>query len=437
MKKGSVLVAILIILSGLMTVGISLTSVVNSSSIKIQRQYKRLSALAYAEAGVNKGLWKINTGDLSYGTGVNGILETDIAGGEYRVKVTGCPAVPECRYIESVGYLESEANPSAVKTVRVKVNGVQNVTTLNFNYAAQSNANQISMSNNAVIKGSAFSNGPIYMSNNSNITGNATSTGTTPTTSYINSGKVSGNASAFTITGTNVTGIKTTGVYPPTQAPPIAPADLDTTIDAFEAAATAGGVVDGDVTISGTNNTLGPTQINGNLTLTNNAQLKLTGNIWVNGNINISINSIMYLDSSFGNNSAIVIADYKANRSDWTKGKITINNNATISGTDKNNPKTPSYILMFSTQSPKPPAEPTNWTTYPAIDVSNNVHGGVYYAPYGSYRQSNVAQIRAIVANGLVLTNNAVLDYDGNWGNSGISTGPAGKWTITEWLILD
>lgn len=437
MKKGSVLVAIMVILSGLMTISIGLTSVVNSSSIKIQRQYKRLSALAYAEAGVNKGLWKINTGDLTYGTGANGVLENDVTGGEYRVKVYPCPSVSDCKYIESTGFIPTEAKPDATKTVRVKINGVLNVTTLNFNYAAQSNANQISMSNNAIIKGSAFSNGPIYMSNNSSITGNATSTGTTPTTSYISGGKVSGNANAFTVTGVTVGGTKVTGAYPASQAPPIAPADLDSTIDAFEATATAGGVTTGNVSISGTNNTLGPRQINGNLTVTNGAELKLTGNLWVNGNISVSNNAKIYLDSSFGNNSGIVIADYKSNRADWTKGLINLGNNATISGIDKNNPKTPSYILMLSTQSPKTPAQPTNWQTYPAISVSNNVHGGVYYAPYGSYAQSNVAQLRAVVANGLVLQNNATLDYDGNWGNSGISSGPAGKWTITEWLILD
>jgi hypothetical protein len=401
-----------------------------------------LSALAYAEAGVNKGLWKINTGDLGYGTAANGILESDISGGQYRVKVWNCPAIADCKYIESTGYLPTEAHPDATKTVRVKINGVQNVTTLNFSYSAQSNANQIELENNATIKGSAYSAGPINMVNGAKITGNATSYGTTPTSSYIggtNQSKIEGNGNAFTITPSDgfILGTKTTGTYPTIQNPPIAPANLNTTIDAWEANATAGSITTGNVTISGTNDTLGPKQINGNLTLSNNAELKLTGNLWVNGNIVLGNGSKIYLDASFGNNSAIIIADYKANRADWTKGLIEINNGATISGTDKNNPKTPSYILMFSTQSPKAPAEPSNWKVYPAISVANNVHGGVYYAPYGSYAQSNVAQIRAVVANGLYLKQNATLDYDGNWGNSGISTGPAGKWTITEWLILD
>lgn len=442
MKKGSVLVAIIIILTGLMTTGIALSSAVSSSSIKVQKQYKRLSALAYAEAGVNKGLWKINTGDLTYATGSDGVLESDVSGGQYRVKVYACLGVSDCKYIESTGYLPTETRPDATKTVRVKINGVQNVTTLNFSYSAQSNANQISMSNNAVIKGSAYSNGPIYLDNGSTITGNATSAGTTPTTSYIsgtNGSHIKGNANAYTITPSSgmVGGIKTTNAYPLQQGTPITPADLLDTIDAWEANATAGSIFNGSKNLSGANNTLGPIQINGDLNLSNNTELRVTGTIWVQGNINVSNGSKIYLDPSFGNNSGVVIADYKADRVDHTKGKINISNNVTISGTDKNNPKTPSYILMFSTQQPLSPAQPSNWLSYPAISVSNGVHGGVYYAPYGSYSQSNVAQIRAVVANGIVLSNNATLDYDGNWGNSGISTGPAGKWTITEWLILN
>jgi hypothetical protein len=441
-KNGSVLLGVLLLLTGLLSVGIALTSTVTSSSIKIQKQYQKLSALAYAEAGVNKGLWKINNDDLSYGTGAEGTLESDLSGGEYRVFITPCTGgSTDCKYIESTGYVPNHTSPQAQKTVRVKINSVSNATNLVFNYSAQSNANQISMSNGAEIKGSAYSAGPIYMSNNSKVSGNATSVGASPDKSYITGGRVTGNANAYTISGTTVNGTKTTGSYPLSQNPPIAPAELSDTIDAWENNAVSGGVFPtsgrANKTISGTNNSLGPIKINGDLIVTNGAELRLTGNIWVNGNIVVSNNATIYLDSSFGDNSAIVIADYKDDRSDWTKGKITISNNATISGVDKNNPKTPSYILMFSTQSPKTPAEPSNWINYPAIDVENNVHGGVYYAPYGSFALSNVAQIRAVVANGLVLRNNATLDYDGNWGNSGISTGPAGKWTITEWLISE
>jgi len=432
MKKGSVLVAILMILSGLMTIGIGLTSVVTSSSIKIQRQYKRLSALAYAEAGVNKGLWKINTGDLSYATGADGILETDIEGGEYRVKIYECPDIADCRYIESTGSTPTEAKPDATKTVRVRIDGIQIVTNINFGFSIQSNSNEVELRNNSTVKGSVYSNGKINMGTGTLITGNATSAGATPTTSYIGTkGIVNGNGNAYTITGTNVKGTKTTGLYPTPQPMPISDSELEDTIDAWEAVAASGYNSPGSLTLTG-NSELGPAKINGDLII--NGDLKVNGVIWVSGNITIMDWSHVYLNSSYGNNSGVIIADYKADR--LSKGRITIGHNAVISGIQKDNPKTTSYLLMFSTKT----STPENWNTDAgyAIDLNDvGVLGGVYYAPFGSYHQKNHGLIRAVASNGLVLDQNATIDYDGNWGNSGISTGPAGKWTITEWLILD
>jgi len=441
-KRGFVLLAILLIVSGLMTVGIALTSAVSSTSIKIQRQYKRLSALAYSEAGVQKGLWKINQGTdtawLNQAKTAQGKLESDITGGQYRVWIKNCtPVSSDCNYVVSTGFLPTEAKPDADKTVRVKINGADSNTTLNFQSGAQSFGNEINLANNAEIDGSAYSVGPIRMGGgNSEVEGNAVSYGNTPATSYISDGSVDGNAAAFTITGTDVWyGTKTTGKYPTPQAKPIADADLNDTIDGWEASALAGGTFTGNKTVSG-NTTLGPIWIDGNLTISNNAQVKLLGNVWVSGNITINNNARVYLDSSFGNNSAVMIADYKQNRADYTKGIITVSNNATISGSNKNNTKTPSFTLMFSTQTTRSPAS-SYWKTNYAINVSNNANGGVFYAPFGSYHQSNVAHTRAVVANGIILDTNAVLSYDGNWGNSTISGGPSGKWTITEWLILD
>jgi predicted acyltransferase (DUF342 family) len=432
MKKGSVLVAIIIILTGLMTISVGLTSVVTSTSIKIQRQYKRLSALAYAEAGVNKGLWKINTGDLYYATGANGILETDISGGQYRVKVYDCPGVIDCKYIESTGYLPTEENPDATKTVRVKISGIQLITNINFNFSVQSDANEVELRNNSTVKGSIFSNGKVGLGTNTLVTGNTTSAGSTPTTSYIGSkGTINGNATAYTVTGTTVKGAQTTGAYPDPQSMPISSDELEDTITAWEAVAATGYNSPGSVSLTG-NQELGPAKINGDLYI--DGDLKVNGVIWVNGNITIAKSSHVYLNSSFENNSGVIIADHKSDR--LTKGKISIGPDVVISGTQKDNPKTTSYLLMLSTKT----STTTNWNTDEgyAIDLTGvGVLGGVYYAPFGSYHQKNHGLIRAVACNGFILDQNATIDYDGNWGNSGISTGPAGKWTITEWLILN
>lgn len=432
-KNGSVLLGIILLLTGLLSIGIALSSTVLSSSIKIQSQYKKLSALAYAEAGVNKGLWKINSGDLSYATDTNGVLESDLTGGEYRVKITNCQGVSDCKYIESTGYLPTEANPSATKTVRVKINGVQTVTDINFGFSLQSNSNKVELRNNSTVKGSVYSNGEINMGNKALVTGSATSSGPTNGNSVIDGGgTINGNASAYTIDPSiKVLGTKTSGVKPPTVPMPISDAQLTSTIDSWEATAAAGYNSPGSLALTG-NNELGPAKINGDLTI--DGDLKVNGIIWVNGNITINTGSHLYLNSGFGDNSGVIVADYKTDRT--SKGKITLGQSVTVSGTQRDNTKTTSYLMMFSTKT----SNSSNWNTDAgyAIDLTHvGVLGGVYYAPFGSYHQKNHGQVRAVACNGLVLDNLATIDYDGGWGNSGISSGPAGKWTITEWLILE
>jgi cytoskeletal protein CcmA (bactofilin family) len=304
---------------------------------------------------------------------------------------------------------------------------------MNFQFAAESNANQVEMANNSTVKGSVYSNGPIYMGSKALITGNATSSGSTPTTSLIaksngSNPSVTGTAKAFTITNVS-TGSQTTGSYPPVQAMPISDADLASTIDGWEAAAATGYNSPGSVIINGTNNQLGPAKINGDLTI--NGDLQINGTIWVDGNIIINGGAHVYLNTSYGNNGGVMIADHKADRA--AKGKITVGNSAYISGIQKLNPKTPSYTMLFSTYT----NTAANWNSSFAIELANpGVQGGVYYAPFGSFHMKNNGQIRAVAANGLIVDQNITLDYDGNWGNSGISNGPAGKWTITEWQIM-
>lgn len=438
MRKGSVLVGILMLLSGLMTVGIALGSSVLSSSIKIQRQYKRLEALSYAEAGLNKGLWKLNNGDLTYASAASGILESDLPGGEYRVKITNCPApATDCKYLVSEGFTPSEANPVARRTVRVKIKGVINSTNISFNYGVQVDELGAYLEENSTVKGSIFTAGPIMMENKATITGNAVSHGHNFLQSFIGTdGVVKMDANAYIISGTKVEGTKTTGTYPADKAMPIDPAQMNSTIDTWETAAQNGGLHTGNLTTSGTNNVLGPIKIDGDWTVGNNAQVKIKGTVWVTGNIYIQNNAKLYLDPTYGNNSGLIIADYKIDRTNFNKGRISISQGATISGIDKNNPKTPSYIMLFSTQSPKAPFE-TFWKLWPAITIEQGSVGGVYYAPFGSLDLKQNAQARALASSGLIIRQNAIVDYDGGMANSSFATGPAGKWTITEWLILN
>lgn len=465
MKKGSVIVGIIMLLTGLMTISVALTSTVLSSSIKVQRQYQKLNALAYAEAGVNRGLWEINNGNLDYGQSTT--LDKSLTGGEFDVLVTDCGT--DCKYITSTGYVPTKTKADATRTVRVKINGVQNNGLFSFKYGIQAGIYGVNLEGydeehheehhgnhhdeRATVKGSIFSEGPVEMDRDHVlVSGSVTSydEDQTPSGSYIHGGVISGDARAYTIQHSTVNGTKYSGVYPPVEPMPIPEDQLYSTIDGWEAVAEAGEVFNGNKTLSGNNNALGPVKIDGNLTLSNNARLRVTGTLWVTGNITINNNAKVYLDPSYGNDSGIIIADHKTDRANHNYGRIVLENGATISGIDPNNPKTPSYIMMFSTnpatgnedhhQHGHHSHEHHNhsyWHGGSAIELHNNALGGVFYAPFGIVKMQENSQARALVGLGIDGEQNATIDYDSGMANSNLAGGPAGKWTITEWLILN
>ncbi|MDD5693186.1 MAG: hypothetical protein PHU86_01795 [Patescibacteria group bacterium] len=429
MKKGNTLLAVVLLLTALLSIGLALSSAVLSTSVKITKTYNRLAALSYAEGGVNKALWSINnTG--SYTT----TLDSSLPGGQFEATVTDCGA--NCKQITSIGYVPTKAKPIATRTVRIKINGVVSTSNISFKYGIQVDNLGTYLDNNATIKGSIFSNGPIInASSNTKITGAATSHASSFLFSSITNGTISGDARAFFIINAIVKGTKYTMVNPPYQEMPIKDADLNPTIDGWENDALVGGA-QGNTTISGNNNQLGPKKIDGNLVINNNASLKVTGTLWVTGNITIGNNAQIYLDPLYGTNSGVIIADHKTDRTDFNSGRIYVNQRSTISGIDPNNPKTPSYIMLFSTQQPPPPFE-NFWRLWPAITIEQNSIGGVYYSPFGSIALKQNALARALACSGLLVQENGIVDYDSGMANSSLASGPAGNWTTTEWQALD
>lgn len=155
-----------------------------------------VDATNLAEAGIDKAVASLNTSAGSY----NG--ETDTALGNGTFSVTIVPKDATTEIVQSTGYVPNRSNPVSHKTVTIQVS---KGTGVSFNYALQSGAGGITMSNGSVINGSVYSNGNISMSNNAVISGDAYVAGGTQPTSDQQSDCTNPNCTDY-IFGKNVSG---------------------------------------------------------------------------------------------------------------------------------------------------------------------------------------------------------------------------------------
>ena len=225
-----------------------------------------------------------------------------------------------------------------------------------------------------------------------------------------------GNAYAHTVTNSTIRGTNycqtgtgnnktcNTSLADPT---PVAMPVSEQNIQDWKDAALAGGVYNGNYTVSGSA-TLGPMKITGNLSVTNNATLTVTGTLWVQGNITASNNGTIKLSSAYGSSSGVVVSD----------GTITIDNNGTARGSGT----TGSYLMMLTT---------SNSTS--AITVGNNAGTVILYAANGTVNVSNNAGAVEINGYKINLSNNAVVTYDSGLANQLFVDGPSGGWNLSSW----
>jgi hypothetical protein len=96
----------------------------------------------------------------------------------------------------------------------------------------------------------------------------------------------------------------------------------DGNIAQWKTEAEAGSVYSGNRTINNSSTSIGPQKITGNLTLENNAQVTMTGTIWIQGNLILDNGSIIKLASGYTSNSATIVVD----------GTVSILNNSNFAG---------------------------------------------------------------------------------------------------------
>ncbi|OGG57866.1 hypothetical protein A2765_03860 [Candidatus Kaiserbacteria bacterium RIFCSPHIGHO2_01_FULL_56_24] len=221
---------------------------------------------------------------------------------------------------------------------------------------------------------------------------------------------VQGNAQYQSISNCPVQGTQYAGAEP--SAPGVMPIS-EGQIEEWKTAAEEEGVTNGSVNISGSETqTLGPRKINGDLTMSTYGILYLSGPVWVNGNISLSNSAQVIVADSVGNSGVALIAD----STDSGKAKITVSNSTSFAGNGAGG----SFPLLISMK-----------TGDDAIQLSNTADGVILYAPRGTIEVTNTGEASQITAYRLELSNTATVNYLTGLQNASFSSGPGGSWTTT------
>ncbi|MDO8493028.1 MAG: hypothetical protein Q7S19_00580 [bacterium] len=291
-----------------------------------------------------------------------------------------------------------------------------------FSYGIQSGAGGFVLGNNAIIHGSLYANGSTTGSNGAAVTGTAISTSLIDGL-IIGSGGV-GNAEAYQVKNSTIAGslycqigsgnnknCDTSKPVPIALDFPI----TDNEIDVWKSQAAAGGIINGDY-IATTSVAIGPKKIVGNLSIDNGETLTMTGNIWVTGNISFSNNVTVRLDSSYGSNSGILIAD----------GRVNVSNNSSFGGSGQAG----SYIMTLTTSDC--PTSSSCAGAY-AMDIANNAGAVILNAQKGTIHMSNGSAAKQLTAYKVFFDNNSSIDYEQGVTNTSFVNGPTGGWNISSW----
>lgn len=287
-----------------------------------------------------------------------------------------------------------------------------------FNYGVQVGTGGFILSNNAGVNGNIYSNSSVTGANGAFVTGSVVAVNS------INRVRIgtnnTGDAIAPVVTNSTVRGAlycstgsgnnkpcNTTFDLPETQGYPLTEENILT----WKGDAEAGGSV-GSRTISGTSNELGPIKINGNLTLSINSKLTMTGTIWVTGNLLIENGAELSLAPSFNSSEGVIVVD----------GISTLSNGSTMAGSGEDG----SYLMLLSTSSAPD-----------AVSISNNAGAVILYVPNGGVQLNNNTTVSQLTAKNISLNNGAIIDYVQGVINAAFTSGPGGTYTITSWREVE
>ncbi len=383
-------------------------------------------ALAIAEGALDEAAYQLNE-NPSY----SGETNTPLGGGTFTITVTNIDS--NTKRITATGYLPSNTNPTAKKTIQANV-GI-NTSVVSFHYGVQSGAGGFVLHNSSSITGNVFSGGAVIGDGGNYVYGDVVSSGASGLVYGIHAmGSVYahtiGDSSRATIidknayysaTKTNATVMGTSYPNSPDQATVPLPIS-DTQITTWENQAAAGGTISscdgsGNYTVS-TNVSLGPVKIACNLIVKSSGNvLTVTGPIWVTGNITTQTSPVIKMDTSLGSQNVAIIAD---NPSDATgSGLITIGQNTVFQGSGS-----PSSFVFLVSQNKSAETGGSNV----AIAMGQGTSALVAYASHGLLTLGQSVSVKEATGYKIILSNSANVTYDTGLPSTVFQSGPGGSW---------
>ncbi len=181
----------------------------------------------------------------------------------------------------------------------------------------------------------------------------------------------------------------------------------DANIQSWEDEATAGGIINGNYSVSSPGSSIGPKKIVGNLTVSSNTTLTVTGTLWVTGNLDLTPGHLN-LASSYGTNDGVIVVD----------GTISISSGGSANGSGTAG----SYFLMI-----------TNSSSASAASITGNAGAVIIYAPNGTVTLGGGSHVKEVTAYKMVLGGNSDITYESGLANLNFSSGPSGSYSVTSW----
>lgn len=156
----------------------------------------------------------------------------------------------------------------------------------------------------------------------------------------------------------------------------------------------------------------GPGKYTGNVSLSNGCSITVKSPIWITGNLTLSNNDILRLDSSYGSTSGVIVVD----------GIINLGNNNQFVGTGTGS----SLLMALSTYD-----SIANGGTS-AIVINNNGNTGVFYASKGILEPGNNNNFKELTAWQIKLTNNTTINYETGLSSTLFTSGPSGTYSLVK-----